>query len=206
LAQSQDAMVLQRRARRRLVGAIAIALFVVIAIPIVFDREPRAITQDLVIEIPSQDAKMKPLAPPPAPARQTEPPPAPTPEPAKKAETKAPEAAPAEPAKKAEAKSTEAKPAPPAEADARRAQAILEAPAFVVPLGAFSNANKAKEVQARAAASGFKAFSETVKGAKGELRAVRAGPFATREAAEQAREKLKSQGYTVGAVVSREQP
>ena len=76
----------------------------------------------------------------------------------------------------------------------------------MVPLGAYVNAGNAKQVQAKAAAAGFKAYSETMKGAKGDQLRVRAGPFSTREAAEQAREKLKSQGLPVGAVVAREQP
>lgn len=56
MADNQDAIELQRRARRRLVGAIALVVFVVIVLPIVFDREPKPITQDLTIQIPSQDA------------------------------------------------------------------------------------------------------------------------------------------------------
>lgn len=47
---------MQRRARRRLVGAIALVVFVVIVLPIIFDREPKPISQDLTIQIPSQDS------------------------------------------------------------------------------------------------------------------------------------------------------
>src|SRR3990172_5063163 len=56
LAESQDVTLLQRRARRRLVGAIALVVLVVVALPIVLDKEPSPIGQDLVIQIPSQDA------------------------------------------------------------------------------------------------------------------------------------------------------
>lgn len=56
MADNQDAIELQRRARRRLVGAIALVVFVVIVLPIIFDREPKPISQDLTIQIPSQDA------------------------------------------------------------------------------------------------------------------------------------------------------
>jgi len=56
LAESPDATLLQRRARRRLVGAIALVVLVVIVLPIVLDREPSPIGQDLVIQIPSQEA------------------------------------------------------------------------------------------------------------------------------------------------------
>ena len=56
MADNQEAIELQRRARRRLVGAIALVVFVVIVLPIIFDREPKPISQDLTIQIPSQDA------------------------------------------------------------------------------------------------------------------------------------------------------
>lgn len=56
MADTPEAIELQRRARRRLVGAIALVVFVVIALPIIFDREPKPISQDLTIQIPSQDS------------------------------------------------------------------------------------------------------------------------------------------------------
>ncbi len=76
---------------------------------------------------------------------------------------------------------------------------------FVVPLGAFNNPVNAKQVQSKVAAAGFKSYAESVKGVKGAQTRVRAGPFATRDAAERAREKLKSLGLNpVGAVAPRE--
>ena len=47
---------LKKRARRRLVGAIALALLAVIILPMVMDREPRPVGQDIQVRIPSQDA------------------------------------------------------------------------------------------------------------------------------------------------------
>jgi cell division septation protein DedD len=46
---------LKKRARRRLVGAIALALLAVIVLPMVMDREPRPVGPDIQIRIPSQD-------------------------------------------------------------------------------------------------------------------------------------------------------
>jgi DedD protein len=54
LADNDEAILLRRRARRRLVGAIALVVFAVIVLPIVFDKEPKPISQDIVIQIPSQ--------------------------------------------------------------------------------------------------------------------------------------------------------
>jgi DedD protein len=46
---------LKKRARRRLVGAAALALFAVIVLPIVMDSEPKPNGQEIQIHIPSQD-------------------------------------------------------------------------------------------------------------------------------------------------------
>lgn len=46
---------LKRRARRRLVGAIALALAAVIVLPMVMDHEPRVPAQEIQVRIPSQD-------------------------------------------------------------------------------------------------------------------------------------------------------
>jgi DedD protein len=56
MAEPQDALLLKRRARRRLVGAIALVLLVVIALPVVLDQEHRVVRHDLTVQIPSQDA------------------------------------------------------------------------------------------------------------------------------------------------------
>ena len=56
-AQSQ----LKKRARRRLVGAVAFASVVAVVLPMVMDHEPRQAVQDVEIRIPGQDEK--PLAP-----------------------------------------------------------------------------------------------------------------------------------------------
>ena len=47
---------LKKRARRRLVGAIALALLAVIILPMVMDSEPRPLSQDIQVRIPSQDS------------------------------------------------------------------------------------------------------------------------------------------------------
>jgi DedD protein len=86
-------------------------------------------------------------------------------------------------------------------AEARRAQALLNDEGFVVPLGAITNSDNAKQVQDRATSAGIKSYTENFKGQQGEQTRVRAGPFASRDAAEKARDKLKSLGLEVGQVV-----
>jgi DedD protein len=95
MADNAEVLDLRRRARRRLIGAIALVLALVIVPPWLMDLEPRPVTTDLRVEIPAQDTNR--LKPPPA------------------AAAKAPEAAPApaaEPAKPDAAPKAEAKPAP----------------------------------------------------------------------------------------------
>ena len=67
----------------------------------------------------------------------------------------------------------------------------------------FSNATNVKQLRAKLTAAGVKSYTETVKTSKGELTRVRAGPFASREAAEKARAKLVEMGLKPGAVASR---
>ncbi len=45
----------KKRARRRLVGAVALVLAVVIGLPMVLDSEPKPLAEDITIEIPSKD-------------------------------------------------------------------------------------------------------------------------------------------------------
>ena len=53
---SDEEVQLRKRARRRLIGAIAIVTAVVVALPMVLDNEPKPLTQEIDIRIPSQDA------------------------------------------------------------------------------------------------------------------------------------------------------
>ncbi|MDB5960645.1 MAG: hypothetical protein JWP59_1939 [Massilia sp.] len=50
----------KKRARRRLVGAIALALAVAVGLPMLLDSEPKPIASDIAIQIPSRD-KAAPL-------------------------------------------------------------------------------------------------------------------------------------------------
>lgn len=51
-----DQLELKKRARRRLVGAVALALAAIVILPMVMDSEPRPTGQDIQVRIPSQDA------------------------------------------------------------------------------------------------------------------------------------------------------
>jgi len=46
----------KKRARRRLVGAVALVLAAIIALPMILDSEPRRLADDIAIQIPSKDS------------------------------------------------------------------------------------------------------------------------------------------------------
>ena len=52
----------KKRARRRLVGAIALALLVAVGLPMLLDSEPKPLSTDIDIRIPSKDKSAEPAA------------------------------------------------------------------------------------------------------------------------------------------------
>ena len=206
---ADDANLLKRRARRRLVGAIALVVLIVVVLPVILDQQPRPVPQTLTVQIPGQDGGpfksrvLPPLQSPPVTPQRAES--------TQAAKDPSNRAAPAEPEpasrsrapKKESARTADKERAKTQVAEARRAQALLNDEGFVVPLGAFTNPDNAKQVQERAASAGVKSYTENVKGQQGEQTRVRAGPFASRDAAEKARDKLKSLGLEVGQVAQR---
>jgi DedD protein len=207
---------LKKRARRRLVGAAALALLAVIVLPMVMDREPRPLTQDIQVRIPSQDsaglaAKVlpgKPVATPmpapePKPLAEQAAKPSPEPVPAKPASpplaAPAPAAAPVQ--KPAEKPATPEKKAAPAEKPAAKpveAKPVAESrPAseasgeWVVQLGAYKEAGNVKLLLAKLKGVNVPAYTEKFESPQGPRTRVRAGPFASQEAAEKARARIK---------------
>lgn len=108
--------------------------------------------------------------------------------------------APAEPKPevKVEAKA-EPKPAAPAKADdGNRARALLEgqgangaAGRFVVQVGAFADADKARETRLKVEKAGLKTYTHVAETKDGRRIRVRAGPFGTKAEADRAAEKIK---------------
>ena len=50
----------KRRARRRLIGSVALVLGAVVLLPMVFDKEPKNRPDDLSVDIPSQNSSFDP--------------------------------------------------------------------------------------------------------------------------------------------------
>ena len=215
---SDEELQLKRRARRRLIGAIVLVIAIVVVLPMVLDSEPRLSGQAVSVQIPSPDAGVftskvvplpatpdskaaskaapgKPPAVPPAeePQKIAAAPAAPaSPVPAKETPKQAPQEAP-KPVAKAVVEKKTASPAKPPVKSAKPAPQSKDGQ-FVVQVIALADAGKAKHMQESIAAAGIKSYTEVVKTSKGDVTRVRAGPFATRGAAEKAREQLKALG------------
>ena len=107
---------------------------------------------------------------------------------------------------KPELKPAPAVAAPPAPADdGRKARALLEgkevvavAPAatdegrFVVQIGAFADATKAREARLKVEKAGLKTYTQVAKTKDGDRTRVRVGPFATKDEADKAAAKIKT--------------
>jgi DedD protein len=105
-----------------------------------------------------------------------------------------------EPAKAAETRPSENKPAAPDEA--ARARALLEgreppksagaeSARFIVQVGAFSDATKAREARMKVERAGLKTYTQVVETADGKRIRVRVGPFGQRAEADKAAERIR---------------
>jgi len=222
----------KKRARRRLVGAVAFVSVVAVVLPIVMDHEPRQVVQDVEIRIPGQNEKSF------APKFAATPPEKPAEKPAEVAESKAdmppavrvvdavkdkavdkPIDKPVEKSSVKVEKAPEKLSAKPAEKsavkndDAKRAAAILGGQSaetkpvatsgeYLVLIGAFSNEANVRNLKAKLGEQGIKTFSEPLDTPQGKKTRVRAGPFASREAAEKALEKMQKIGVS-GAIAAK---
>lgn len=217
---------LKKRARRRLVGAAALALAAVIVLPMIMDPEPAPLGEDIQVRIPpasGANSARSPIAPPvtePLPgapsdttvaeAAPTPPKPEPTsaaPKPAPATVSAKPEVpAPSTPERKPESKPEDAKPA---SSESARVAAILsgqvdapvvgdDGPGFVVQVGAFSNAGSASALAEKLRQAGFKAYTRKV----GSTTRVRVGPFGSRDEAESVAGRMSGKGFK-GVVMPR---
>ena len=208
---SDEELQLKKRARRRLVGAIALVLLIVVFLPMILDSEPRPLNQDIAITIPPvpkpESTSQMPASVPAVPVTPATPHVAGLPQGAPAVQSEpAPFVAPEPERTKSEPAKSESRPA--ANPVARPAQAleVKSAPSghaasdenFVVQLGAFSSATNARALQKKLQKNKFKAYTEVVKNTGGDRMRVRVGPYPSREAAEKARDRLQSMKLIIG--------
>ncbi|MFZ9958376.1 MAG: SPOR domain-containing protein [Burkholderiaceae bacterium] len=196
----------KRRARWRLFGAILIAGSVAAITPFLLEEQARPLSQDLLIEIPSKNSKFTKIESlkPQDPAAQesassvTSATPVTPQGPATPATPQGPVAiAKSETTKEAPAKELPAKQTPAKQTPAKEASpTAAKTKGFMVQVGAYSKPESAASTKKRMESGGHRVVTETIKAADGSDRhRVRIGPFETREAAEQVRDRAKAQGY-----------
>ena len=207
LQQSDQELQFKKRARRRLVGAIALVLLMIVILPMVLkDRTAQAPKQDVVISIPSQSTEM--TAEPPvtaAPIQQAEPTPAPT------AEVQANGVEPQAELKSVEPKPVETKPAPvetkPAQVEkpaatkdsakqeapkSDSAKPVADAASYFVQIGVFSDPDNVKQMQAKLKDKALKSQTDFIDTAKGKKTRLRVGPFSSEKDAKSALDKVEA--------------
>lgn len=211
MSDSPDAnLQLKKRARRRLVGAVAFAGLVAVLLPMVMDEEPKQQIQDVQIRIPVQDQTpfspriQKKAATPAVPeksAAAVKAEPAPPAAPEIKAAEKPPEKAHENPNPAASKEIP--RPATKSEDPIAAAIAGGNGSQYIILIGAFSNPANVKQLQTKIGELGIKVYTEPLDSPGGKKTRVRAGPFASRESADKALDKMKRIG--VNGVIAAKQ-
>lgn len=163
------------------------------------------IPADRPVLSPPPEAPRVPAAPEPVPERRADASSAPAPAAADKPDHRA-DAKPAVPAKPSAADDgararalLEGKPATAAAAAAKPPAASEDTGRFVVQVGAFADADKAREVRQKLERAGLKTYTHVAKTAEGERTRVRVGPFSSRAEADRAASRVK--GLSLPAAV-----
>lgn len=204
--QTDDELNLRRKARRRLIGAVALTLAVVVILPMVLDSEPKITGKDIDLSIPDPDkvgefvprvavpevaspsagsAVVASPAPPAAPAIATTP--------VQESGAAKPITLPS-PQQKAVPSKAQPSSHNPSESQRSTATGNADRPAsaegYVAQVGAYSNPNTAKQELKKLKKWGFKAYTEKA----GEKIRVRVGPYPDRDKAEKVGKLLEKHG------------
>ena len=200
---TDEVSILKRQARRRLMGAIALTLLVVVLLPMVLDSEPPAPQQDIELQIPDKDKAgefVPQIVLPPLNDAASQP--------ASSQPTPAPVIAPLLDIKPVSAvvAQTVLEPKPVIASKPKVEQQIKQAdtkpkieskPAakahsgFIIQVGAFDNADAAKKLQEKLRKQGYPSYTEKI---NNKVR-VRIGDYTSYAEAEKIRRKLEIQGY-----------
>ncbi len=185
--QTEDELNLKRKARRRLIGAVALTLAVVVILPMVLDSEPKSTGNDIDLSIPDPNkvgafvphaavSGVNPLPTGSAAVTGSTPP-------AQPAGQAKPGTAPLQPKKVVTDK------APPT--NQTSAEKPVSTGSYAAQVGAYANAATAKQEFKKLKQSGFKVYTEKV---GGNIR-VRVGPYTDRDKAEKVGHLLEKHGY-----------
>ena len=214
-AQPESAELVRKRAKHRLIGSAVLVLAGVLGFPLFFDTQPRPVTVDIPIEIPGRNTAKPQAITPLAPAAKLavtekagidsglseqeeiiQQKPVETQSPRAQSATKTEAKAAPKTEAKTEAKTMQpairpvAKTSPAAVADVTKAGAADAR--LVVQVGAFSDADKAREARLKLEKAGLKTYTQVAETKDGKRIRVRVGPFVTKAEADKAVSKIKS--------------
>lgn len=195
MALDQQEIEFKKRARRRLVGAIALVLLMVTILPMILDdRSDSQPQQEIAITIPSQDdeeftskvaplteeiVELEPAIEPTAEAKQA-------PSAAKPVEPDAPAAAAKAPESKPAAQAAKPATPKPAATPTVPATSTSKSDSYLIQVGVFSDAANVKQLEDKLKAQNLKAYTEKLQTEKGEKIRLRTGPYASKADAEKA--------------------
>lgn len=190
--QTDDELNLRRKARRRLIGAVALTLAVVVVLPMVLDSEPKSTGNDINLSIPDPDKAGKfvprvaiPEAAPVLPASAAVV--AGSMPAAQKPDADKPVVVQSQ-SKNAIPGTIQPAPQKPAEPPSTAKPAMAES--YVAQIGAYANADTAKQELKKLKKWGFRAYTEKI---DDKVR-VRVGPYPDRDKAEKAGKLLEKHG------------
>lgn len=206
---NEQALILKKRARRRLVGAIALVLLMIIILPrILQDRANQATQESIKITMPTEQVEpFNSAITPTVPETTVEEPALMTEE---KTETEIENLA----AKQAEAnikpqvksqatisaKTDTTKPEQ-VKTESKHVDSTKKTTGFTVQVGVFSDAANVKQLQDKLKQAGISSYTEKISTPGGQKIRLRAGQFVTRQEASDALTTIKSAGLS-GMVIS----
>ena len=193
---NEQDLLLRKRARRRVVGSVVLVIIAVIFLPMILERVPEQVEQEVEIIMLSENFPDEPSVAVTQNNRIED-----------IASVSIKPITGSNVIKKviieSEQLTEKAGSKEDSENNSKDKKSIITIEKFVVQLGAFSDAAKAKDQQRSLKSNGIeKAYTEMIKNENTEVTRVRVGPFATREAAENEQIKIRLLGIN-GVVINR---
>lgn len=193
---NEQDLLLKKRARRRLVGSVVLVIMAIVFLPMILEHVPEQERKEIEINMLSENVLDKPSEV----ISQN-----------MSAENKISTSikpnirsnTPKEVIIKPEKLTEKVGSKEGSESNSQDKELIRAIEKYVVQLGAFSDATKAKDQQRSLEANGIrKAYTEMIKNENAEITRVRVGPFSTRDEAENEQIKIKLLGIN-GVVINR---
>ena len=193
---NEQDLLLKKRARRRLVGSVVLVIMAIVFLPMILEHVPEQERKEIEINMLSENVLDKPSEV----IYQN-----------MSTENKISTSikpniisnTPKEVIIKSEKLTEKAGSKEDSESNSQDKELIKTIEKYVVQLGAFSDATKAKDQQRSLEANGIrKAYTEMIKNENAEVTRVRVGPFSTRDEAENEQIKIKLLGIN-GVVINR---